>query len=117
VVTRQHRRLRTRADVDEYFERFVALFRSIEQHGVVRRAAGRDRDIGVALGPWGDLVRLPGGQHRLAIASVLGLERIPVQIRMVHADLLRRRMDGRELGPVAALDSLFADPCDSVVTA
>jgi hypothetical protein len=97
--------LDTPAAVDVYFEGFVALFESIREHGLRRRAefagrrgwrAGRRRwlaelgeqDIGVALAAQGRLVKLPGGQHRFAIARALGLEAVPVQVRMLHVGAL-----------------------------
>ncbi len=90
ATVRQHRRLRTRADVDAYFERFVALFASIRVRGLLRHGRGAARDVGIALGPHGEPVRLPGGQHRLAIAQALELPAIPVQIRMLHTDFIAR---------------------------
>lgn len=96
------------AQIDAYFERFVALFESIRENGVLRRSArvrmmlpgGRARswwtelgeqDIGVAIDATGRLCKLPGGQHRFAIARALGLSEIPVQVRMLHADALQGR--------------------------
>lgn len=101
--------------LDAYYSRFVRLFASIGEHGVLplaqarRRAPGLagvsavrgwrvdrgERDIGVAVGPQGELVVLPGAKHRLAIAAVLGVRRVPVQVRMVHGDWLRaQRLEG-----------------------
>ena len=94
--------------IDAYFERFVALFRSIRAQGVLRRGnlPGRARqgggqrswwtelgeqDIGVALDATGRLSKLPGGQHRFAIARALGLEAVPVQVRLLHVDALQGR--------------------------
>ncbi len=96
------------AQIDAYFERFVALFESIRENGVLRRSAqgrmvlpgGRARswwtelgeqDIGVAIDATGRLCKLPGGQHRFAIARALGLSEIPVQVRMLHAEALQGR--------------------------
>lgn len=102
--------------LDAYFERYVGLFRSIRAHGVVplRRArevasdlsaASRvrryrteagERDIGVAIGPGGQILGLPGGKHRAAIATVSGIAAVPVEVRMVHAEwvLAMRRRHG-----------------------
>lgn len=98
--------LDTPAAVDAYFEGFVALFESIAEHGLRRRAdfaarggwrAGRRRwlaelgeqDIGVALAADGRLLKLPGGQHRFAIARALGLKEVPVELRLLHVDALQ----------------------------
>jgi hypothetical protein len=97
--------------IDAYFSRYVALFRSIEADGLQHRAVHDrvgpqrvglngwrqrlaewgEREIGVAIGENGQLLRLPGGQHRAAIARVLGLPLLPVQVRLVHADWLARQ--------------------------
>lgn len=90
--------------LDQYYQRFVKLFLSIQKHGVLSLAEARsrepgfdlgsavrdwkvsrgEREIGVAIGPQGEIVVLPGGKHRLAIASVLGIDQVPVELRMVH---------------------------------
>jgi len=95
-----------RERLDAYFERYVALYKSIEEHGVLRleetwnrdlpgRTAPHDKDpgsddadIGVAIGPDGEAVVLPGAKHRLAVATVLELPSAPVEVRMVHAGWL-----------------------------
>jgi len=94
--------------IDRYFAQFVALFESIQALGVRphRELGGRaarfkaiapgrrwlaeffERDIGVAVGPGGELYKLPGGQHRMAIALALDLPVVPVQVRLVHQDWL-----------------------------
>jgi hypothetical protein len=116
-VWRNQLMLNTEERIDDYFNRFVALFESIQAHGVLpigsltaplakqfRPSAARrwktqwgERDIGVALGPDGELVLLPGGKHRLAVATVLKISHVPVQVRMVHVDWLKRlpRGDGQ----------------------
>jgi hypothetical protein len=109
-MTRNGVRLESPALVEGYFERFVALFRSIQEHGVQRLKAVRrgvpettcpsllrgrakewgEREIGIALGATGEIFRLPGGQHRTAIAMVLGMETLPVQVRLIHVQWLRQ---------------------------
>ncbi|HEX7036738.1 MAG TPA: hypothetical protein VF210_13245 [Pseudomonadales bacterium] len=90
---RQGRLLDTEAAVDAYFERFVRLFHSIERHGVLSQPALRergirfndDRGLGVAVDASGRLHRLQGGNHRWAIAQVLGVPEVPVELRLIHA--------------------------------
>lgn len=99
--------------VDAYFEAFVALFESIRERGLQRRAewtradhsqgAHRrwvaewgEQDIGVALTADGRLCKLPGGQHRFAIARALGIRAVPVQLRLLHVGALSS-LDSREL--------------------
>lgn len=94
--------------LDAYYTRFVDLFESVMRFGVLSLADARrqvpglhgrsqvrgwrvsrgERDIGVAIGAAGELVVLPGAKHRLAIASVLEVPMVPVQVRMVHGDWL-----------------------------
>lgn len=114
--------LSDRQRLEAYFLRFVELFRSIEKNGVLRQgefsrrllpgapAMHRtawiehgEREIGAAIGATGEIFRLPGGQHRTAIAFALGLPRIPVQIRMVHADWLQQEMKKNHVQPVEAI--------------
>lgn len=103
--------------LDAYFTRYVRLFESIQAQGLVSQTNKRgfekmhfsfsglrskvsgwfDKDIGVAVGPNGQLVALPGGKHRASIAIVLGLPVVPVQVRMVHVDWLRSLNRSRNL--------------------
>ena len=89
---RQARQLKTATDVDNYFERFVRLFRSILQNGVIPHHEvdkfgvhfNRDRGMGLAIDLDGSLHRLQGANHRWAIAQVLDLPTVPVEIRLIH---------------------------------
>lgn len=110
-VLRGHVRLDTPELIDGYFSRYVELFRSIQAQGLRHRyryqeaavprvglsgwrqrwAEWGEREIGVAIGENGRLYRLPGGQHRFAIATVLGLPRLPVQVRLIHPAWLARQ--------------------------
>ncbi len=106
--TRNKSVLDTKEKIDLYFERFVSLFRSIQVHGLVSlEEARRMRDslnsrsairswrtnfgesnLGIAFGPDGEIVALPGGQHRLAIAIALKLDKIPAELRLLHTQCL-----------------------------
>lgn len=112
-VLRGHIRLDSADLIDAYFSRYVDLFRSIQAHGLRRRgdyqaaavprvglsgwhqrwAEWGEREIGVAIAENGELARLPGGQHRAAIATVLELPRMPVQVRLIHPAWLARQPD------------------------
>ena len=109
--------------IRSYLEQYVELRRSIERHGFRRRAgvpsatarlfagtAVRDRaaeaaerEVGLAVGPGGRLLRLSGGRHRTAIAQRLELARIPAQVRLVHARWLGRWIARTGLPPRQAL--------------
>ena len=47
-----------------------------------------ERHIGVALDADGALLRLGPGQHRLAAAQLLGVPEVPVEVRLLHVDVL-----------------------------
>lgn len=109
--------------IDGYFQYYLDLIESIERSGILPRnrfqklkdtgenhRATRslwhdmvERDIGVAIAADGSLVRHTSGKHRLAAAIGLGLDRIPVEIRMVHADWLQGEMQKLDLPPSQAL--------------
>lgn len=96
--------------LDQYFLRYEALFASIHTYGLltlkeahakvknlnhvsaIRRwqASWTETEIGVAIGPNGEVATLPGGKHRLSIAAMLGIQSTKAQVRMVHVDWLAR---------------------------
>ena len=74
---------RARRKLADYLARYRALAEDLLANGY---QAGRARDeIGVALARDGRLVKVSGGNHRLALAQQLGLAEIVVQIRFAHA--------------------------------
>jgi hypothetical protein len=110
------------AKVEAYFRQTAEMCRSIGELGLVRRRDfGRplssfssptvrlpwielgEVDIGVAIGPSGELYRFASGKHRTAAAQALKLKSMPVEIRLVHAQWLARHMAQTGLGPLAAL--------------
>ena len=109
--------------VDAYFEHHRWLIDSIRKHGLLprrevadnpliapngrayrpKRLERKEEDVGVAIGPNGELYRFRGGFHRTAIAQCLGLERMPVAVKLVHADWLLRKMEECRLPAAEAL--------------
>ena len=109
--------------LDGYFEYYLALIENIESNGIIshsdlrlRDRTGRhhrwtrtfwqdlaERDIGVAIDANGHIVRHTSGRHRMAAALTLGLERIPVEVRLVHARWLRQQSERLSLAPADAL--------------
>ncbi|HEX2766265.1 MAG TPA: hypothetical protein VHR55_06490 [Candidatus Limnocylindria bacterium] len=86
-----HDGVRTREDVIRRCAQLDEVFREIEREGRVRprnevvpNAFRELGGIGVHIGPDGELVRGINGRHRFAMAWILGIERIPVRIGMVH---------------------------------
>lgn len=120
-VSRNYVGLSSPDKVDSYFRQAAEMCRSIERSGLMRRRDyGRrlssfatpmvrlpwielgEVDIGIAIGPEGELYRFASGKHRTAAAQALKLTSIPVEIRMVHAGWLARHME-TGLTPLAAL--------------
>jgi hypothetical protein len=121
-------RLATADDVDAYFRYCRDLIKSMRKRGAVRhRVSGAfhrlrlkhrdvrppkvdsaERDIGVAIGADGEIIRHLGGKHRTAIAQALGLPTLPVEIRMVHVNWLARQMHETGLAPHLALQQGLA---------
>ena len=124
--------LTTPALIRSYLEQYLDLRRSIERHGFRRRAglpsamarpfAGTavrghasertEREIGLAIAADGSPIRMTGGRHRTAIAQRLKLARIPVQVRLVHAEWLERWVARTGLPPRQALIAGLRDLAD-----
>lgn len=99
--------------IENYFNRFIALYISIEKHGLLDPKAFSDqvhahaesppqRRIGIAIDADGTQYRLPGGQHRFAIGLILECQ-IPVQLRLIHVNRLKALADHEEALPSALI--------------
>lgn len=62
-----------------------------------------DREIGIAIDHRGNIIKLQGGQHRFALAKLLNISHIPVEIRMVHTDLLQQICQTHKKSPIQAI--------------
>lgn len=118
-VKRNHVVLDTEERIAAYLGHTVNMLRSVEANGVLSRRQwlargvrpeGRGRmlelseqEVGVAIGAEGALYRFCAGKHRTAAAVALKLKRMPVEVRLVHADWLRAQVEATELAPVRAL--------------
>ena len=84
-------------DLDTYFRILINAYHSIRNQGfktqdelsrtdpdAVSNKKLQQDEIQVYLGRNGQLILGRGGTHRLEIAKILGIEIIPVQIRLVH---------------------------------
>ncbi|MCC5960516.1 MAG: hypothetical protein JJU08_14385 [Rhodobacteraceae bacterium] len=71
---------------------YVRIFRDIEKDGKVtpgyQLMGRRGNEIGCIMGRDGNIMKLAGGNNRFAIASVLQLPTVPIQIYFMHMDLL-----------------------------
>lgn len=85
------RGMRDEHELDAYFEAMISAFQSIRDHGYRTQAelglpAGDE--VRVCLSHKGELCIYGGGTHRVSMALALGLDRIPVILKRVHANAL-----------------------------
>jgi hypothetical protein len=94
---------RTRAEYDQRCRAVEALYHQIETNGYLsqrqlreRRPAvvvvGRGDEVSVAIGRGGEFLFMDGA-HRLAIAKLLDVPSIPVEVRLRHADWMAFRLE------------------------
>lgn len=71
---------------------YVKLFREIKKDGKVtpgyQLMGRRGNEIGCVIGRDGNIMKLAGGNNRFAIASLLQLPTVPIQVYFMHMDLL-----------------------------
>ena len=68
--------------IRRFFGDYVALFESMAAHGY-RPGASKD-EPGIAIGRAGEPIKLANGNHRFAVARLLGLRPIPAEVHFVH---------------------------------
>lgn len=112
-ITKQQIVLDSIEAVNGYFERFKKLYQSMQKNGMLSNAEisrieniPPDREIGIALDSSGAIIKLQGGQHRFAIAKLLNISHIPVEVRMIHRDLIAQACHSPKKSPVQAIVSL-----------
>lgn len=92
LAGRPRRGFETKEAVLVRLQGYVQIFRSIEHAGKITpgyELMGRRGDeIGCILGRNGEVLKLANGNNRFAIASILELPVVPVQIYFMHANLL-----------------------------
>lgn len=98
----------TMDDVDAYFARLVTVYHEMAAHGYLSQAdLGKHDDvpdeIRVLVDRNGKLVRAFGGNHRFAMAQLLGVPWIPVYVLGVHRQWARGWFDDVGGGLLAAL--------------
>jgi hypothetical protein len=89
-------RFNSRRSVEASFEFYLGLIDSMRENGYVKKEAlddGKmDSDIGVAIGRLGELIHFRKGHHRLAIAKQIALERVAVEVQLVHSEWMKQEM-------------------------
>lgn len=89
-------RVRDAADLEslaaQYTERMDALFANMKSCGFRRKIDGLDVVLPkVHIGRDGELLLGNQGNHRVAMAKVIGLRRIPVRVHSHHSEYKRRQ--------------------------
>jgi hypothetical protein len=111
--------LNSESVLDAYCEHYLQLIESIRRSGILPRdevarstadplvrlpaLEEKEKDVQVAIGPDGEPLQMGSGRHRTAIAQALGLERMPVEIRLIHAGWLSTLVERSGQSPLAAL--------------
>jgi len=109
-------KLDSRDAVDAYFIRLEKLHRSMRDYGFQARSPQRlqqEREITIRIGRDGTPIKSGEGTHRLALARLLGIERVPVVVDLVHTHWIKACMVRFGEAPLRAvqlgLESLPAD--------
>ena|GEM_PF-5558344 len=73
---------KTKQKLEDYVQRYHALAESMLQNGYMINSAADE--IGGAITPEGKVIKVANGNHRLALAMILGLPYVVAEIRFVH---------------------------------
>lgn len=89
----QPRGLNTEAQIEKYLYQQLAMYKQVQAQGALKTQAelGKARyggEINCVVGHDGELLKTTDGNHRLAVARVLGIKRVPVQVSRIHTNLL-----------------------------
>jgi len=81
------------SEVYNYLNNIHEMYKAIQADGRLKTQGELGKstwggEINCAVGRGGELLKSTDGHHRLAVARVLGLDSIPVQVSRIHADLL-----------------------------
>lgn len=81
-----HRRtaLNSKEKITTYLRRFLSIRDDMLKNGYRAKPDPKDKEIGLAICRDGRLVHFSHGKHRLALAQLLGLDKIVAKIRIVH---------------------------------
>lgn len=83
----EYRNCKNENDIFLYFKNLFRLFESINKNGVNYRF---QNNIECMIDRNSNLVKIGGGNHRLGISRVLKLKKIPVEIRIIHSNYLKK---------------------------
>lgn len=102
-------------EFQRFFDSWERLFQDMQQKGYrcQRQLRGRpEREIEIGVGPHGELFFIDG-IHRLSLARILGVERVPVIVNLWHQDfisMVRRARGCRRVTPRMCMETLLSRP-------
>lgn len=112
-------------DLDAYFARLIDIYEDISTSGY--RTQGDldqigDDEIRICINRNGDMCVFGGGTHRLSMAKLLELDRVPVILKRVHTDWVHSWMQQSDDGDpieavhrgVASLEASSADASEPI---
>lgn len=109
-IIKQQILLNTEEKVTNYFKKIHTLHQSIMENGLISNVEfskyGKqhlDREIGIAINNDGTIIKLQGGQHRFSIAKLQKIEKIPVEIRLIHKDVIENISNRYKISSVEAI--------------
>lgn len=109
-IIKQQILLNTEEKVTNYFTKIHTLHQSIMENGLISNVEfskyGKqhiDREIGIAINNDGTIIKLQGGQHRFSIAKLQKIEKIPVEIRLIHKDVIENISNKYKISSVEAI--------------
>lgn len=82
---------KTRAELKQRYRNIDDLYESMKKNGYKPENHGTNEYIRVHIGRQGELIFASGGRHRLAIAKILNLKRIPVRVLARHERWQKKR--------------------------
>lgn len=103
------RGLKSPSAILQYLEGIRRMYRQVVREKRLRsqRELGQPaygNEINFAIGRDGELLKTDNGNHRLAIARLMRLRKIPAQVSVIHADLLAVLRSLNEHDLIAALN-------------
>lgn len=98
--------LNTGEKIHTFLKIYLTFMEQIQQHGY--DPALTNDPLGIALGRNGNIIKINKGLHRLAMAQIVGLEKIPVKIRAVHRLWWEKQISNSDSGKANDLYNLIS---------
>ena len=101
----QGRTLDSMSKIDHYFQSRVQLMMSMQRVGYMAQSmlGNNGNELAVAIGRDGDIIKYGDGNHRCAMARILGLKEIVVAVRRVHRLWVLRCQEEYRASPLNAI--------------